>query len=229
MSMNGLDRITDKILAEAQEEADRILKDAEAECARIGAEAAVRAEKLRDRLNEDAGRDATELVARIKTMVETKKRNALLLTQSEILDDVFDGTLAQIYNLDAEKYTEILVGLLCAALLEQSEAERISCTLYGAEEAMAPDVYEVLLNRRDHNRAGAKLIDLAKQKLGGRVPSEMLEKLTLSEKNVGIDGGLILRCGSVESNCSLQPIFAQLREELEVEVSHALFGNPEHP
>ena len=35
MAMNGLDRITDKILAEAQERADRILADAQAESEKI--------------------------------------------------------------------------------------------------------------------------------------------------------------------------------------------------
>ncbi len=227
--MNGLDRITERILTEAREEAAGILKEAEAESARIAAEAAARAENLRARLNEEAERDATELVSRIKAMVETKKRNALLMTQSELLDDVFDSTLEQIYRLDAEKYTEILVGLLCAALLEQSEAERISRTLYGEEDAMAPEVYEVLLNPRDYNRCAKTLIARTKQKLGGKLPAPMLDKLTVSEKTVAIDGGLILRYGSVESNCALRPLFAQLREELEGEVSRALFGNPEHP
>ncbi|MBR3893551.1 MAG: hypothetical protein IKJ35_00225 [Clostridia bacterium] len=229
MSMNGLDRITERILSEARDEADRILAEAETESARIRAEAEARAENIRVRLNEEAERDATELVSRIKTAVETKKRNALLLTQSEILDDVFDGTLAQIYNLDAEKYTEILVGLLCAALMEQIEAEKISRDLYGEEDAMAPDSYEVLLNQRDYNRCGKVLLARTAQKLGGKLPSEMLKKLTVSEKTVGIDGGLILRCGSVEANCSLTLLFAQLREELESEVSRALFGTSEHP
>lgn len=229
MAMNGLERITERILAEARDEAARILGDAEAECARIGADAAARAENIRARLNEEAERDAADLVSRIKATVETQKRNVMLMAQSELLDEVFDGTLAQIYNLDAEKYTDVLVGLLCAALIEQSEAEKISRSLYGEEDAMAPDAYEVLLNQRDCNRCGKTLIDRTKQKLGGRVPAEMLGRLTLSEKTVGIDGGLILRCGSVESNCSLRLLFAQLREELEVEVSRALFGNPEHP
>jgi len=229
MSMNGLDRITERILSEAREEADRILEDAETKCAQIASEAEVRAAEIRARLNEDAERDATELVSRIKTAVETKKRNALLMTQSALLDEVFDDTLAQIYNLEAEKYTEILVGLLCAALIEQREAEQTSRNLYGEEDAMAPDAYEVLLNQRDYNRCGKVLVARTKQKLDGKLPAEMLDRLTVSEQTVGIDGGLILRCGSVESNCSLRPLFAQLREELETEVSRALFGTSDHP
>ena len=35
MSMIGLNKITDRILADAQLEADRILAEAEAECARV--------------------------------------------------------------------------------------------------------------------------------------------------------------------------------------------------
>ena len=42
-----------------------------------------------------------------------------------------------------------------------------------------------------------------------------------------IDGGLILRYGDIESNCSLELLFAGLRRELEGEVSHALFAPKE--
>ncbi|MBQ7346791.1 MAG: V-type ATP synthase subunit E [Clostridia bacterium] len=229
MSMNGLDRITEKILAEARDEAAGILAAAEAECERITADYAARADAIRERLNAEAEREATDLIARAKSTAATQKRNTMLMAQSELLDEVFEGALTGIRNLDTEKYTETLIGLLCAALIEQDTAEKTSRTLYGEEDAMAPAAYEVLLNQRDRDRCGQVLIAGAKQKLGGKLPSEMLEKLTLSDKTAAIDGGLILRCGSIESNCSLRLLFAQLREELETEVSRALFGTADRP
>ena len=227
MSMNGLDRITQRILAEAQTEADAILASAKAESQRISEEYAARAEEIREQLTEAAEREAADLIARAKATAANQRRNALLATQSELLDGVFDGALSGIRNLEASKYTDMLVGLLCAALLEQAEAENISRTLYGEEEAMAPEAYEVLLNQRDRDRSGKAMLEGAVQKLTGKLPPEMLKKLVLSEKTVAIDGGLILRCGSIESNCSLQFIFRGLREDLETEVSRALFTSPE--
>ena len=56
--MNGLDRITDRILAEAQERADRILADAEAERDRITADYTARAEQIRTTLSAEAEKAA---------------------------------------------------------------------------------------------------------------------------------------------------------------------------
>ena len=51
MSMNGLERIVQRILTEARTEADAIIAAAEAECKRISEDWATRAEKLRDLLH----------------------------------------------------------------------------------------------------------------------------------------------------------------------------------
>ena len=224
MSMNGLERITEKILAEAREEAERIVASAEAECLRIREEYGARADEIRERLSAEAERTGTDVIAQAKAAAATKKRNLVLSTQSQLIDEVFDSTLSQIRHLEADKYVDILIGLLSAALIEQVEAESVSRTLYGEEDAIAPDAYEVRLNHRDLDRHGQAMLDGARQKLSGKLPKEVLDKLVLSQDEVNIDGGLILRCGSVEANCSLSLLFAQLREELEAEVSHALFA-----
>ena len=83
MSMNGLERITEKILAEAREEADRILSSAEAECARIREEYTARADEIRTRLSSEAERAGTDMIAQAKATAATQKRNALLQCKSE--------------------------------------------------------------------------------------------------------------------------------------------------
>ncbi|MBQ7334978.1 MAG: V-type ATP synthase subunit E [Clostridia bacterium] len=223
MAINGLEKITDKILAEAQARADRILADAQAECDRISADYAARAEEIRTRLSEEAERVGMDHVSRTKSAVATNKRNLLLQTRSELIDGVFDEALTGVLRLSTEQYTELLIGLLSAAMMEQLEAEHTSRTLYGEEDAMEPEKYEVLLNQRDRDRCGRAVVEGVQKKLGGKVSAEKLAKLTLGGKAVAIDGGLILRCGDIEANCSLSLLFAQLREELEADVSHALF------
>ena len=229
MAMNGLERITGKILAEAQEEADRILAAAREECERISRDYATRADQIRDRLSAEAEQEATDLIARAKAAAATQKRNRMLSEKSRILDEVFASALAELRGRKDDAYTETLIGLLAAALLEQHEAETVSRSLYGDEEAMAPDAYEVMLNARDRERYGHAVVDGACKKLGGKLPTDMLNRVKLSEKTASIDGGLILRCGDVESNCSFSLILAGLREELEAEVSHALFDEIKRP
>ena len=223
MAINGLNKITDKILSEAQAKADKILADAQAECDRINAEYAERAEKIRSDISAEAEKGGMEYVARIRSTAATSKRNLLLQTKSDLIDGVFTGVLEQTRNLELEKYNEILIGLLSAALLEQLEAEDISRNLYGEEDAMAPECYEVILNQRDRDRCGKAVVEGAQKHLSGKVAAEKLNLLTLSGQTAAIDGGLILRCGSVESNCSFSLLFAQLRESLESEVARTLF------
>lgn len=223
MSMNGLERITEKILAEAREEADRILSSAEAECARIREEYAVRAEEIRARLSLEAEREGTDMIEQAKATAANKKRNLLLATKSQLIDEVFALALTQICGQEGEKYVDILAGLLSTALVEQVEAEEISRTLYGEEEAMAPDSYEILLSARDMERYGKDVLDAVRKKLASRLDKATLDKLVLSKQVLNASGSLVLRCGNIEANCSLPLLFTQLREELEAEVSHALF------
>ena len=223
MAINGLNKITDKILSESQEKANKILADAKAECDRINAEYAERADKIRSEISTEAEKGGMEYVARIRSTAATSKRNLLLQTKSDLIDGVFESVLEQTRNLELAKYNEILIGLLSAALLEQIESEETSRTLYGEEEALAPESYEILFNQRDRDRCGKLVIEGVQKHLAGKVSAEKLSRLTLATQTVNIDGGLILRCGSVESNCSLSILFAQLREGLESEVARTLF------
>ena len=223
MAINGLNKITDKILSEAQAKADKILADAQAECDRINAEYAERAEKIRSEISGEAEKGGMEYVARIRSTAATNKRNLLLQTKSDLIDGVFAGVLEQTRNLELQKYNEILIGLLSAALLEQIDSEETSRNLYGEEDALAPEVYEVVFNQRDRDRSGKAVIEGVQKHLSGKVSAEKLARLTLANQTVNIDGGLVLRCGNVESNCSLSILFAQLREGLESEVARTLF------
>ena len=223
MSLNALEKITDKILAEAQEKADRILAEAKEASDKITAEYRARAEEKREKLSSDAEREAMDHVARAKASAANYKRNLLLQTKSDLIDGVFEGALAGTRSLTPENYTELLVGLLTAAMLEQLDTEAESLALYGDDGEPAPEAYEVLMSPRDREQYGAAVIEGTRKKLLGRAPEEKLSRLILAEKTVSIDGGLILRYGPVESNCSLSLLFAALREELEAEVSRALF------
>lgn len=223
MSLNGLERITDKILSDAQAQADKILAQATVECEKITADYTARADQIRNTLRREAEARGKDYISRAKSTAATNKRNLVLQAQSELIDEVFDGTLEQMLALGGEQYTELLSGLLAAAFLEQLDAERSARALATDEEWCEPESYEVLLNQRDKDRYGKPLIESVQKKLAAKADAEKLRRLVLSEKTVSIDGGVILRCGDVEANCSLSLLIAQLREKLEAEVAHALF------
>jgi len=223
MAVTGLEKITEKILAEARAEADRILAEARAESERIRADYATRADEIKSRISAEASREGIDIVTRAKSASANRKRNQLLETQSALIDEVFRHTHDSVRTQESDAYTELLVGLLGAALSAQAKAEVESRELYGEEDMPEIEQYEVLLNARDRGRVGQDLIERVKKTVGTKLPADMLARLTLADESANIDGGLILRCGSVETNCSLALIFAQLREELEADVCHVLF------
>ena len=221
--MNGLDKITDRILAEAQATADRILSEARAECDRIAADYAARATQIRETHSRETAQGAMEYIQRAQATAATNRRNLLLQTRGELIDDVFTSTLEQVRAMEAEKYAEVQTGLLCAAFAEQIEAEKYALRFSEDDENVVPESYEVIMNTRDRDRIGASVVDAAKGRLAAKYDREKLERLVLSSRAAAIDGGLILRCGDVETNCSLSLIFAELREKLEAEVGRVLF------
>ena len=47
----------------------------------------------------------------------------------------------------------------------------------------------------------------------------------MAAETAPIDGGLVLRCGPVETNCALSMLMAENRRETEARVSRILFGD----
>ena len=223
MATNGIERITEKILADAQARADRTLADAQAECDGIRAESERRAGQIRERLTDDAQAKGADLVARAKAAAAMKKRNVLQAQEATLIDGVFDGAREWVLALPREKYTELLVGLLSAALLEQAETEAKNLALYG-EESEQVEVFEVLLNKKDRENCGKAVIEAVKKRYAGsnRLPEGRVERLVLSKDTLNADGGVVLRYGDVESNCTFETLFGQLHREKEAEVAHAL-------
>ena len=224
--MNGLEKITSRILNEARAEADAVIAAAQEECERIRAEYAQKAEAIRTRISDEAEREGFDMIARAKSASANEKRSAVLRMQSRVLDETFESARRQIREQSGEQYTATLTGLLCAALSEEVKAERESLELYGEEEIPVTDAYEVILNSRDRERFGEAVVRGACTKLRGVLPEEVLGKVRLADTVAAIEGGLILRYGSIETNCSLELIFEQLRSELEQDVSRALFTAP---
>ncbi len=223
MAMNGLDKITDKILAEAKAESDAILRAAEEECAKMRTTYEASAEEIRRALTAEAEREGADIVSRAKAASVTQKSSAQLRQRTKLIDEAFDAAYQSVLRQEPEKYTEMLTGLLCSALRAELATEQNVKALGDTEDYTVPECYEVLMSAKDRDRFGRTVLENTKRKMGVELSAEVARKLMLSDKEVRIDGGLILRCGDVECNCSLSVLFAQLRRELEGEVARALF------
>ena len=219
--MTGLSKITDKILEEARQDAAARLSQADRECSAISAEYAGKADKIRNDIFERARNEAAGIVSRAKSTENMEKRNTQLAAKSRMIELAYETAKKQIADLPEERMLSFLVMLLCAAVAQRAEAEETSLRLYGTDESA--EVYEVILNSRDAQRYGARLLPELDKKVQGSAQKTIAAKLKLSARTVDIDGGLILRCDDVEINCSLSSIFNTVRPKTERKVGEILF------
>ena len=107
-------------------------------------------------------------------------------------------------------------------MLEQHRAEEQSIAF--GDEVEEIERFEVMLNAADRDRFGAQVITDARRVVERRIGAAKAAKLTLSDACADIDGGLVLRFGDVELNCSLAVLMAGVRRDLEGRVGEILFG-----
>ncbi len=221
--MTGLSKITDKIIAEANGDAAKIRDAADAECRKIADEYKRRAEKIRRGIEERSEAEASAIVSRAKSSAAMEQRNASLAAQSALIDKAFENAKKEILYLPDDKYLDFLTSMLVAVLMRQSEDEKTSRELYGEEDAPSAEFYEILLNERDLAKHGKALMENLRRRLVGKSNADIIAKTKLSSQTVKIDGGLILRYGSIEINSSISMLFEQSRPAMEARVSHILF------
>ena len=220
--MNGIKKITDKILAEAKAAEAAALEQAAEKAAAILAEGEEKAEAVRERIEEKAAREGESIVSRAKSTAAMNRRSVDLAARGELIDETFAQAFAQIEALPTEEYRAMLCRMLCDAMLEHQATAAESRALHG-DEVEVVEAYEVILNDADHYAIGQTLVDETRRALQGRCDPLELRKLVLAPRTVKIRGGVILRCGDVETNCSLETIFAQTRAAREAEVCRILF------
>jgi V/A-type H+-transporting ATPase subunit E len=221
--MTGLEKVTGKIIADAEADAREILDKAEAECAAIREKYAAQTEAELETLREQNDRDCQALLIRARSSAAMAKRNAVLEARAGILNDAYAAAHKQVRSMNGEQYLDLLCKMLRSSLKRQLEGEEESMRLYG--EDISPAAYEVILSSRDRENYGEKLMAAFERGLGSRFPATALRKLHLAKETAPIDGGLILRAGDVETNCALSMLMAENRRETEGRVNRILFGD----
>ena len=220
--MTGLEKVTGKIIADAEADARATLAAAQADCEAADAAAAAKTEADCDGLRESAGREGESLIRLAKSAAEMARRDVLLETRSGLVEEAYRQAEKEIRDLPADKYAALLTGMLKAALRRQLEDEQESMRLYG--ENIAPAAYEILLNARDRKTYGQQLLDAVNAGSFAKIGLTRQDAVKLPNETADITGGLILRCGEVEINCSLRMMFDEVRRRTEGRVSGILFG-----
>lgn len=195
--MTGLDKIIEKILAEAQKNCDEILKQASDEVREIIAEARLTAKKESDRILDEAQKTAVRKQAVSKSTAESITRNRYLEIRNAILNDIISAAYLEIEKFSDEEYFAMLKKL-CIKNVQTGECEM---HLSGYDIGRLPDDFEMSIN------------------------SEIYEKgaVHISTTPADIENGFILSYGDIEINCTLKAIFDENMDSLKDMLSTALF------
>lgn len=196
--MNGIEKLTRQISADAQAEMDAILADAQAAADAVTADYAQRAQKAAAEARARGEAAAAQREERLISMADMEGRRSLLAAKQELLGRAFDRALEQLCALSDKDYADLLAALAVKAARTGRE--------------------KVILSQKDRSRIGKAAVTAANEKLGSK------GNLTLSEETRPIKGGLILSDGAVEVNCSFETMLRMEREAMSGEAAAVLFS-----
>ena len=199
--MIGTDRIVSHIRDEAQAEKNAALAQAGAKAAEIAAEFAKKAQAEADELLRSGKEAAEQRVLRADRTNRLEARKDILGLKQGLVTAAFDKARQAILALDEDKYVAFLAAQAGAAALTGSE--------------------EVVLGKGDRERLGARIVEAANAAAAKR---GLAADMKLSDAVLPADGGLVLRRGSIEVNCTLDKLLEMSHSSLDAEVASVLFN-----
>ena len=197
--MNGIEKISARILADAEAEAAAIRGQAEEKAAQIAADYDKKIAAEQQRLSAEA--EAAKQLERDQGAARMAARRQLLETKQALVDKAFRQAEQQLRSLPQAEYEALCAHLACGASTSGCE--------------------ELIFSAEDRERVGAAVTAKA---------NELLQKagkpaqLTLSAETRPMRGGVVLKNGLIETNCSLGTLVDGLRPELSGKVAARLFG-----
>ncbi len=198
--MVGLEKVLNRIISEAEEDAGKLLRSAEEKAAAVNAAADEKIRAMRESVKQETVSEGDGIFSRAASAAEMKKRNIILSAKGASLDRTFAAAEEALCNLPGEEYVGFLESLVCGAV------------------SNVPDITGcvISLNERDISAVSGKLLS----DLGKRFPDI---SFGLSDKPAGIPGGVMLDLGEIDVDCSVPTVVARFRPELEGNICDMLF------
>ena len=199
--MNGIEKISARILADAETEAAAIRAQAEEKAAQIRAEYDRRIANEQQRLAAEAQTEAAKQLERDQGAARMAARRQVLEKKQVLVDAAFRQAEQQLLSLPEADYIRLCAQLAARASVSGSE--------------------ELIFSAEDREKVGLAVTEQANALLA---KDGKPAKLTLSTDARPMRGGVVLKDGLIETNCSLGTMVDGLRPELSGKVAARLFG-----
>lgn len=193
--MNGIEKITQRIEADAQAEIDRILSAAREEADQITGRYKAQADAEAASLAARNEKSAAEREERLVSVAQMEARKVQLAAKQEMVEKAYDLALEKLCAMPDAQYTEVLAGLL------------VQASSNGREEA--------IFSPEDRERVGKAAVDKANAASG--------KQLKLSQETRPLKGGFVLRDENIEVNCTFDTLVRLEKAETTGAVVKKLF------
>lgn len=199
--MNGIEKITARIIAEANAEAAATIAAAQAQAGEIGAANEKKAQEEYQACMRTGKVETEQRIQRLGNTARLEAKKEILALKQELIAAAYAKAKEKILNLPEAEYVAFLAAQADKASISGDET--------------------IVLNETDKAKVGAQVAEAA----NALVKERGLEpKLTLAETTAAISGGLLLRKGAVEVNCALDSLVDMSRNSLDAEIAAVLFA-----
>ena len=225
--MNGIEKITERIAADAQAEAERVLSSAREEAAKITAKYKAQADAEAADLAAKNAKAAVEREERLVSVAQMEARKVQLAAKQEMVEKTYALALEKLCAIPEEQYTQVLADLLAqASSTGREEAVFSAGDRDRVGKAAVARANEILAKRAapDVSQGGSKVADLlSKVATSVTAKAKGTAALTLSKEIRPIQGGFILKDENVEVNCTFDTLVRLQKAETAGMVAKKLF------
>ena len=192
--MKGTEKIIAHIEADAKAKANEILAEAEQKCAEIKKQYEEQASELYSKKIREGVKACQDLEEGALRISRMEAKKGILAAKQDMVAKSFNLASERINSLPENDYIAFLVKL--------------------AKDAGGKGDEEIILNAKDRSLIGQKLLQA--------LNAEGVH-MSLAEETRDITGGLILRSGAVETNCSTELLVEICKGELSSKLADILF------
>ncbi|ETK00460.1 ATP synthase, subunit E [Eubacterium nodatum ATCC 33099] len=193
----GVEKITSRILFEAENIAENTISEAEKKCETILEEAKARGKEIVEAAEKDSKTEKKNILERGTSVADIDGRKLVLEQKQKYIKTCFDKAVEKIVSMDEDKYIKFLVDTVKDGNCRSGE---------------------VILNEKDLNSIGENLVKRLNEEIGNG-------DFKLSGNISKIKGGLLIKSGSVYMNGSVETVIDEKYSDLAAEVAAILFDD----
>ncbi|HHY04009.1 MAG TPA: V-type ATP synthase subunit E [Thermoanaerobacterales bacterium] len=198
--MEGIERIKQKILQEAQNEKEKIIDEAKREVEAILQQGKIKCKEVEEQAVEKAEKQAEEERRKIISIARLEERKRLLDAKQKMIDQVFKKVEQDMASLDADVYNKLIYNMLIESAITGDE--------------------EVIICEKDSDKITPELLSQVNKALKEQGKAG---ELKLAKTKIPCLGGFILKSKDVQINNTFDALMKIQREDMEAEIAKILF------